>query len=642
MSTTAGPGHADSLSVPPVAALAGALVAALAFAALTSARPAQAQSPGQPAAPAPAFSEEAFGAESAWNWKAVAKKYGPFSAGQVERLTRDRFLVVPQAPGKAFPAYPLGGGYDDMLSLFDSLGGPFEPADREPQHARFVGPDVVLHAFHKYFSERLKEVEATTLSLHVQAMLSGFYDNALALRAQAPEAARAAWDQALAQMSVPLAVIEASPPLPGSDYDMVPDGGDALSDALRAFGTRERDLPENLRAAVRVALEGVYSAQAPAGGEDPAKALGLEPAYNAQAVDWSQFTPRSHYAKNGRTRAYFRAVVWLGQLGWKRDDPSALPSLVAWTAAMGGPGGAGFAKAKANYKKGDPAVPPSPARAWWAVYQVTAAFVGFYDDPSLREAMELAAPGGAFPGAGAPADQAFLAGLGPRMGQVVAMPAGFFEFRKGGYKGKGVITVLPQRFTVPWLLASELTAEAAQSRGERTDLPVRFSGLYLAWALGSAYAGENSGRQLEVSQPEGAAAAAAAVAAKAGELNASLARISAADWGSSIGGAWFNALRSFSRRFGEGYPLYMRGAPFAAKQLETLMGSWSELKHDTLLYEKPNVGAEDGSGEEERRAKRLPKGFVEPNMEFWANMLAALDVMRESFRRNGLFPDELE
>ncbi|MDR1312635.1 MAG: DUF3160 domain-containing protein, partial [Deltaproteobacteria bacterium] len=39
---------------------------------------------------------------------------------------------------------------------------------------------------------------------------------------------------------------------------------------------------------------------------------------------------------------------------------------------------------------------------------------------------------------------------------------------------------------------------------------------------------------------------------------------------------------------------------------------------------------------------RLPKGFVEPNMEFWANMLAALDVMRESFRRNGLFPDELE
>ncbi|MDR1312636.1 MAG: DUF3160 domain-containing protein, partial [Deltaproteobacteria bacterium] len=612
---------------------------------LGQATPAEAQSSVQPAVPAPAFSEEAFDAESAWNWKAVDKEYGPFSAGQVERLNRDRFLVVPQKQvnGLSFVYSPTSGWYDDMLGYFDSLGGPSDPAHREPQHARFVGPDVVLHAFHKYFSERLEEVETTALTLHVQAMLSGFYDNALALRAQAPEAARPPWDLALAQMSVPLAIIEARPSFPAfsSDGDAVPDGGDALADALKAFGARERDLPENLRAAARRALAGVYSAQAPGGGEDPAKALGLVPAYNSPEVDWTQFTPRAHYAKNGRTRAYFRAVVWLGQLGWQRDDPAALPSLVAWTAAMGGPGGAGFAEAKANYDQRDASIPPNPARAWWAVYQVTAAVVGFYDDPSLREAMELAAPGGAFPGAGAPADPTFLAGLGPRMGQVVAMPAGFFEFRKGGYTGKGVITVLPQRFTVPWLLASELTVEAAQSRGGRTELPARFSGLYLAWALGSSYAGGIAGRQIELSQPKGTAAA-AAMAAKAGELNASLGRISAADWGSSIGGAWFNALRSFSRRFGEGYPLYMRGTPFAAKQLETLMGSWTELKHDTLLYEKPNMGAEGGGGEDDMMAKRLPKGFVEPNMEFWANMLAALDVMRESFRRNGLFPDELE
>ncbi|MDR1313893.1 MAG: DUF3160 domain-containing protein [Deltaproteobacteria bacterium] len=629
----------------PSASFGAAALAALAAALLSSSAGARAQSPSVPAAPAPAFSESAFDAKSAWNWKAVSKEYGPFSAEQVARLNRDRFLVVPQKEGKELPGDYMSERFDDMLSYFDGLGGPYDPAERDPQHARFVGPDVVLHAFHKYFSERLKEAETSTLSFHVQAMLAGFYDNALALRAQAPEGARAAWDLALAQMAVPLAIIETRPPEAASEpgsWETPPEGTESVGDALAAFSAREGDLPEALRAAARAALAAVYAAEAPAGGEDPAKALGLAPAYNSERTDWTQFLPRSHYALNSKSRAYFRALVWLGQLGWKRDDPAALPSLVAWTAAMAGPGGAGFEKAKANYRKGDPSLPPSPARAWWALYQVSVAFVGFYDDPSLREALELAASGGSYPGAGAPADEAFLAGLGPRMGLVVAQPAGFFEFRKGGYKGKGVITVLPQRFTVPWLLASELTAEAAQSRGGETALPVRFSGLYLAWALGSAYAGELSGRQIASAQDGDLAAPLSAMFAKAGELYAGMGKVPLSDWGSSIGGAWFNALRSFSRSYGEGYPLYMRSAPFAAKQLETLMGSWTELKHDTLLYEKPNYGSEGGDGGDERKAKRLPKGFVEPNMDFWAGMLAALDVMRDSFKRNGLFPDEAE
>jgi hypothetical protein len=616
-----------------------------------------AQGGALPAGPVPSSGDAAFEAESAWNWSDVSREYGPFSAEQVAKLNGDRFLVVPQKDARYIPGDFTAELYDEMLYDFDGLGGPAEPAGREPRHARFVGPDVVLHAFHKYFSERLKEAERTTLSWLIEAMLAGFYDNALAMRAKAPKEARAAWDLALAQMLVPLTLIETRAPAPRNSSSEEPDGGDTLRDALRTLSRREKNIPEELRAAVRGALENVYSAGPSRGGGDPAKALGLAPAYAGDAVDWTQFLPRSHYSLNSRSRAYFRAAMWLGQLGWKRDDPRSLPALVAWVGAMSGPGGAGFAKAKANFRRGDPAVPPTPARAWWALMQVTSAFVGFYDDPSMREAMELATQGGQFPGPGAPADQDLLAGLGPRMALAVAAPAGFFEFRKGGYKGKGVITVLPQRFTVPWLLASELTSEAARARGESTDLPTRFSGLYLAWALGSSYAGTLSWRQIDgvLEAPgaagEGAASpppapaphspAAEAMAGKAAGLNASLGRLPSSDWGTSVGGAWFNALRSLTRTYGGGYPLYMQSGAFSAKQLETLMGSWTELKHDTLLYEKPNVGSEYG-GVEDEGPKRLPKGFVEPNMEFWDGMLTALDVTREAFRRNGLFQGELE
>jgi hypothetical protein len=628
-----------------------------------------------PAQVVPAFPDSAFDAKTAVNWTAMNRAYGPFSADQVKRLNRDRFLVVPQKAGMKLPWVSLyGPRFDEMLGVFDSMGGPNDPADRAPQHARFVGPDVVLHAFHKYFSERLKELERGRLAALVEAMLKGTYENALAMRAQAPETARAAWDLALAQMSVPLTLIETRGPKP--DYmGEEPEGGDTLEAALRVSAGREGDLPEGLRPAVRAALAKVYSLGA-GGGPDPAAGLRLVPAYNSDTVDWSQFTPRSHYAETSVTRAYFRASIWLGQLGWRRDDPAALGPLVAWAAALSGPGSEGFAEAATalSPSRTDTDVPQTPAEAWRAVMGITSFFAGFHEDPSLMEAAELVASSWAARNAGsigsadspdaagdapaqpapaasvgpeAPGDAAFLAELAAPMASLAARAEGFEALRGRQYQGRGVIAVLPQRFTVPWLLASELTGEASRARGEMTDLPARFSGLYLAWTLGSEYAATLVAREIELglagerAAPDAARKALAAMYQKAGTLSGQLYQVPAQDWARSVGAAWFNALRPLTRRYGEGFPLYMRSGSYAAKQLETLIGSWTELKHDTVLYEKPNFAEGGEGGEDERRPKRLPKGFVEPNLEFWDAMIAASRAMEEGFALNGIFPDEL-
>jgi hypothetical protein len=643
-------------------------------------RPAAAQESAPPAtSPAqavPAFPDSAFDAKTAVNWAAVNRAYGPFSADQVKRLNRDRFLVVPQKPGMKLPWESYGDvRYDEMLGVFDGMGGPFDPADRAPQHARFVGPDVVLHAFHKYFSERLKELERGPLSSLLEAMLKGVYQNALAMRAQAPEAARAAWDLALAQMSVPLTLIETRAQKPdfGSEEQA---GGDTLEAALRVFSGREGDLPEELRTAVRAALGKVYSLGSD-GGPDPAQALRLVPAYSADAVDWTQFTPRSHYAETSAARAYFRASVWLGQLGWRRDDPAALAPVAAWAAALSGPATGGFSEAAADLEDSlsDTAVPRTPAEAWRAVMRITSFFAGFHEDPSLMEAAELvtsawasrdagsAGPAGepgaagtapsqaapAWPvGPEAPGDAAFLASLAAPMSSLVPGAEGFGALRGREYWGTGVIAVLPQRFTVPWLLASELTTEASQLRKEQTDLPARFSGVYLAWALGSEYAIPLGMHEIELGleneqvPPDAAQKAQVAMARIAGTLSGKLSRVPASDWAGSAGAAWFNALRPLVRTYGEGFPLYMRSGAYAAKQLETLLGSWTELKHDTVLYEKPNYAEMGEGGEDERRPKRLPKGFVEPNLEFWDAMISASRAVEAGFRRNGLFSGEIE
>jgi hypothetical protein len=111
--------------------------------------------------------------------------------------------------------------------------------------------------------------------------------------------------------------------------------------------------------------------------------------------------------------------------------------------------------------------------------------------------------------------------------------------------------------------------------------------------------------------------------------------------------------------YGEGYPLYMRSEAFQAKQLEALAGSYAELMHDTLLYQRPSVarttsfaalnggdggdGRNGGEGEGEAPPPaRLPKGLVEPNPEFWDSAAAAVASVEEGFRRHVLFPGDLE
>ncbi|MDR1081794.1 MAG: DUF3160 domain-containing protein [Deltaproteobacteria bacterium] len=641
--------------------------------------------------PAPALQDSAFDARTASNFSEVEKVYGPFTDEQVARLDRDRFLLVPRVPEAKSEFFRENSFlYDEMLARFDMMGGPDFESERSPEHARFIGPDVVLHAFHKYFSERLKEVEKNVLPQLVGSMLLGTYENALALRSQAPEGARPAWDLAIAQMAVPLVLIETRAPRPAVLMEPEQEGLDTLEAALSNFAEREGDLPEPLRESVRSALRRVFetpgagvqpapgspgsvvvpgqgarptdaetSVPAADAGPDPAGALGLVPAYNADSADWTQFVPRAHYSESSASRAYFRATVWLGQLGWPRDDPGSLPAVVCWSAALSGPGGEGFRKAAAAIAGDGQKAPESPLGAWRAVMDITSFFAGFPADPSLQEAMEAVSdgPDGTAPGAGSPGDAAFLSELAPRMAAVSPKAAGIAALREGAYAGKGVVTVFPQRLTVPWLIASELTAEKARPAGQGasarrlTDLPNLFSGLYLAYALGSPYAGGLLERQLAEYRDWQEPAPGTpdrvlglrlrALEARAREIRESMGRLTDSDWNVSFASAWFCALRSFSRVYGEGYPLYMQGSAFGARQLETLLGSFTELKHDSVLYEKPNY-AEFGGNDDEARPRRLPKGFVEPNLEFWDRMTAAVGAVEAGFRRNGLFPGHLE
>jgi len=74
----------------------------------------------------------------------------------------------------------------------------------------------------------------------------------------------------------------------------------------------------------------------------------------------------------------------------------------------------------------------------------------------------------------------------------------------------------------------------------------------------------------------------------------------------------------------------MQNQAWARKDLNTLLGSWTELKHDTILYAK-QVYAEMGGGMEGVD----DRGYVEPNPYLYARLAALVNLTREGLAPPG-------
>jgi hypothetical protein len=94
-------------------------------------------------------------------------------------------------------------------------------------------------------------------------------------------------------------------------------------------------------------------------------------------------------------------------------------------------------------------------------------------------------------------------------------------------------------------------------------------------------------------------------------------------------------LKGFINPFKDGYPSFMTNAAWMDKDLNTALGSWSELKHDTILYGKQS-GAEMGGGS-------MPTiGYVEPNIEVYEKLLWLTKFSRTNLDKRGLTIESID
>lgn len=297
--------------------------------------------------------------------------------------------------------------------------------------------------------------------------------------------------------------------------------------------------------------------------------------------DYTQYIPRGYYEEDELLQNYFKAMMWYGRLHFRQDKEELDRSALLMTMAL--------TQDTESYT------------LWEGIYAVTAFFAGASDDsgvceyaPLIKEAYgenvtvkDLAGKKDAFEKfhaltAKLPAPQ--INSIPIRDGESNVIP---------GFRFMG------QRFTIDATIMQNLIYQNVKedAEGNKRMLP---DVLDVPAALGSEKA-------LEILEEQGDTGY-AGYSENMKTLQTGLSKDNAALWNASLYAGWLNTLRPLLNEKGEGYPVFMQNEEWTKKNLECFAGSFTELKHDTVLYAK-QVIAEMGGGMEEEPDDR---GYVEP------------------------------
>jgi len=109
------------------------------------------------------------------------------------------------------------------------------------------------------------------------------------------------------------------------------------------------------------------------------------------------------------------------------------------------------------------------------------------------------------------------------------------------------------------------------------------------------------------------------------ELRKQFGEVSVKDWNRNLYWSWLYALKGLIEPAGgQGWPTFMTTDAWLDKQLNAALGSWSSLRHDTILYAKQSYTPEitEAMPGPPTPPPQPVVGYVEPTPEFYARLVA--------------------
>lgn len=494
----------------------------------------------------------------------------PLTDENRDLLCKNGFIVIENGTSE----YPLTEGQTLVNETYKDLKVADIPI--------FITSDSLLHLYHIQFDETLKRVESEE-----------FYDDLWKL------------DKALLKES-----IEDYDSASGAKKEAARRNVAYFAVALSLLEPKSEQTTENANVAVETTPFNSrdvndYSVEVPSFVKDDVEAeLNLIEAHEGLASspifkyseDYSQYMPRGHYTNSEKLKNYFKAMMWHGRISMFLQSDAI--------AAESSENDAKIQTIQALLISDHFGRDKDLQARWNRIYSVTAFYAGFSDD------------------------------LGPYEYAKV-LDTVFGNDRKGLSFDNESLTALKtelEKYESPKIYGGTggiiQTGSETENETLETTKGFRFMGqrytpdsyvlqklhppaLNIMDLLGSERAGEHL-KSLNISENEGYEKAHTSLENEFGAFDEE-------DWNKNLYWAQLYALKPLLVSYPEGYPTFMQTEAWEDKQLNTALSSWTELRHDTILYAKQEyfLGPPQVPPEE-----KPVQGYVEPVPEFYARMLA--------------------
>ncbi len=441
---------------------------------------------------------------------------------------------------------------------------------------QFITTDLCLHAYHVLYDISLRILEGTHFTNDFELMLQTLRTQQMALNGTVNEAIT---------------------------HDSISKNVAYLSLMLYLLDNSTYPIPPEVEDLVNLELANINA------GQSAISAIfGYE-------EDYTQYKVRGHYTRNEVLANYFKAMMYAGRIGFLLQSPfgeiemginhtrMALLLLSSFNATVGS---------------------ETVWDLWDRIYQPTAFYVGACDDLTPIEYYHMWQKFGSPEGDLLAPDTLIIDIINEaktyRKPQINSMFVNeMFEFENvtQGFRLMG------QRFIPDSYIFQQLVHTKVSGR----LLP---NGLDVFSVFGSSRAASHLQKENLTF---------ADYSSQILKLREEFANLTDYDWTQNLYWLWLYSLFPLLTPASEGYPGFMLSDAWTDKALMTAMGSWAELRHDTILYAKQSYSIFTSLPE-------IKDGYVEPYPELYTRLACLARLMENGLEERGLiiegFSDKLD
>ena len=333
--------------------------------------------------------------------------------------------------------------------------------------------------------------------------------------------------------------------------------------------------------------------------------------------DYGAYKPVGHYAGDPDLESYFRGLTWLGRVNFmfqNPEDPAFKPSHLPLIVTL--------ALRQAQLEDTSPA-----SAAWSKMHEMLTFLIGPSDDPGPLELSALM-------------DQVYTPQVTIQsladdtlwaqfLQQIAALPSpqinSTFVASLESLPAQKTWRFMGQRFVLDAYILQNLLFDKV---GTMDNQRLKPSGLDVMAALGSLPA-------LQALQDAGETSY-ANYTTQMTKLQQAVQAQPEAEWLNRFYSAWLYAFFPQLTAKTSPFPAYMRTTAWGYKDLNSALGSWAELKHDTALYTKaPEPGAGGGPP-----ASPPPDNLIEPNPDVFYRLSYLAQVIYDGLSERGIVPGD--